>query len=82
MSRVRENRMHGSTGGNWKRGRRRFGYRRWAPAGNCGDERRAYSAARLPRQFPTLPLSSPKGQVPTGLSFHTVWRVVRRREST
>jgi hypothetical protein len=35
-----------------------YGYRRWAPVGNCGDERRAYSGPPLPRQFPTLPLAA------------------------
>lgn len=74
MSGVRENRMHRSTGGGWKRSAC-HGHRRWAPGGNPGDERRAY------RIFATAPAPHPTNSYLVGEGRHVLSGVPLSRQA-
>ena len=50
--RVRENRMHGLTGGGWKRKRHRPWLKRKLPAGKPRQERQTYSRTTRHRASP------------------------------
>lgn len=59
MSRVRENRMHGSMGGSWNRSVATVN-RTWAPGGNAGAVRRGLPPfnATAPAPYPTATIGS------------------------
>jgi hypothetical protein len=73
VSRVRENRTHGSTGGSWKRSELTMDIGVAPPPGKPAERRpRTYSQPPSPRQLPTQPTSRSVASGSVGCSSNEV----------